>query len=155
MPRIPAITGVAEIVLSVVDLPAMRRFYQDVLGFAVHSEASLEGEQHDPDGEPTITFLTIKELATPLGATHPQMLALIDFQRHAKAQTRIIGHDVSRSTLNHLAFEIPPETYRDHLQRLRELELSPVEAEFPAINAKAIFFKDPEGNALEFICPAD
>ena len=35
----PAITGVAEIVLSVRDLPRMRQFYEDVLGFGLLSQA--------------------------------------------------------------------------------------------------------------------
>ena len=39
MPSRPAVTGVAEIALSVRDLPAMRRFYQDVLGFKLWYEA--------------------------------------------------------------------------------------------------------------------
>lgn len=154
MTEIPPITGVAEIVLSVADLPLMRQFYNTVLGFPIHSEASLKGEQHDPTGEVTISFLTIKELSTPLGTHHPQMLVLIDYQRHANAAQRFIGHDVKQSTLNHLAFEIPPDSYSVHWDRLKEMGLAPVEAEFPAMNAKAIFFKDPEGNALEFICRA-
>ncbi len=153
MPGVPPITGVAEIVLSVADLPLMRSFYQRALGFPIHSEASLEMDgPHDPLGEPTISFLTIKELHTPLGPLHPQLLVLIDYQRHANARKRLIGHDVRRSTLNHLAFEIPPESYPAHFERLQQLDLNPVEAEFPAMNAKAIFFKDPEGNALELIC---
>ena len=153
MDPVPPITGVAEIVLSVADLPAMRSFYEQVLGFPVHSEASLETEGvDDPEGEPTISFLTIKELQTPLGASHPQMLVLIDYQRHASARRRLIGHDVQRSTLNHLAFEIPPNSYDAHLARLQRLGLNPVEAEFPAVDAKAIFFRDPENNALELIC---
>lgn len=148
----PPITGVAEIVLSVVDLPQMRSFYTDVLGFPVHSELSLETETPDPDGEPTISFLTVRELTTPLGPTHPQLLVLIDYKRHIHAKRRFIGHDVSKSTLNHLAFEIPPHSYDDHLRRLQGLRLDPVETEFPAMMAKAIFFRDPEGNVLELIC---
>lgn len=49
----PQITGVAEIVLSVADLPAMRDFYSTVLGFAVHSEASFESDTPNPDGRRT------------------------------------------------------------------------------------------------------
>ena len=33
------VTGVAEIVLSVVDLPRMREFYEEVLGFELLSQA--------------------------------------------------------------------------------------------------------------------
>jgi hypothetical protein len=56
-----AITGVAEIVLNVRDLPKMRDFYKEVLGFKLLSEACHEtGPEPDADGDPTIAFLTIK-----------------------------------------------------------------------------------------------
>jgi catechol-2,3-dioxygenase len=80
------------------------------------------------------------------------LLILIDYHRRANARKRLIEHDVRRSTLNHLAFEIPPEIYAAHFERLQQRDLNPVEAEFPAMNANAIFFKDPVGNALELIC---
>ena len=32
------ITGIAEVVLSVRNLPLVREFYRDVLGFGLHSE---------------------------------------------------------------------------------------------------------------------
>lgn len=155
MHEIPPITGVAEIVLSVSDLPAMRAFYRDVLGFPVYSELCIEKDGVvDPNGLATICFLTIKELQTPLGEKHPQLLALIDYKRHASAKKRLIGHDVQRSTLNHLAFEIPPESYDAHRDRLKSMELLETETEFPGMNAKAMFFRDPERNVLEFICRA-
>lgn len=150
----PPISGVSEIVLSVADLSAMRAFYSDVLGFSVHSEISMEQKTPEPDGEATICFLTISEQPTPLErAGHPQFLVLIDYKRHVFAK-RLAGHDVSRSTLNHLAFEIPTESYRDHFERLTALGLEPVESEFPTFGAKAMFFCDPEGNRLELICPS-
>ncbi|MCR9198726.1 MAG: VOC family protein [Planctomycetaceae bacterium] len=148
----PPITGVAEIVLSVANLPAMRQFYTDVLGFPLHSEICMESEIPNPHGEATISFLTIQPLNTPLGCRHPQLLVLIDYQRHVFARQRLKGHDVSRSTLNHLAFEIPPHAYADHLTRLQKLQLSPVETQFPDMLARAIFFRDPEDNVLELIC---
>lgn len=150
----PPITGVAEVVLSVRDLPTMREFYQRVLGFNLLSEACHEIDaQPNPDGEPTITFLIVRDVDTPLGRNgHPQLLALIDYQRHVFARTRFAGHDVTRSTLNHLAFEIPPDSYTAHRQRLTALGLNPSTSQFPAMNARALFFKDPEGNTLELIC---
>lgn len=156
MKNVPPITGVSEVVLSVADLPRMRDFYIETMGFALHSEASLEGSVADPDGEPTISFLTICETDTPLSrGGHPQLLALIDYQRHANAKKRLVGHDASRSTLNHLAFEIPPESFSDHKTRLENLGLEVQLATFPALNAEAMFFKDPEGNVLELICHKD
>lgn len=153
MQTTPPITGVSEIVLSVADLPQMREFYIRVMGFSLHSEVSLENSVADPDGEPTITFLTICETETPLGrGGHPQLLALIDHRRHLYAKGRFAGHDATRSTLNHLAFEIPPESFDGHAKRLGELGLELSFSEFPAMNARAMFFQDPEGNALELIC---
>src|SRR5713101_4345708 len=153
---IPAITGVAEIVLNVRDLPRMRDFYQEVLGFELLSEAChATGPEPDPDGEPTIAFLTIKQVDTPLGRHgHPQLFALIDFQRHVFAKGQFDGHEPTRSTLNHLAFEIPPESYEAHKERLEVFGLNPRAVAFPAMTARALFFSDPEQNLLELICHA-
>ncbi len=148
------ITGVAEIVLSVRDLARMRDFYQTVFGFPLMSQARHEtGMEPDPGGEPTIVFLIIKPTQTPLGSHgHPQLLVLIDYRRHVFAKPRFDGHDTRRSTLNHLAFEIPPESFVAHQRRLEGLGLSPRVVEFPAMAARALFFDDPEGNLLELIC---
>lgn len=152
IPKPPAITGVSEIVLSVADLPKVRDFYMQVLGFPLHSELSMETAVADPDGQPTITFLTICDTNTPLSrGGHPQLLALIDFRRHVFARKRFTGHDVAQSTLNHLAFEIPPDSFDDHVNRLQQLGIEITFSDFPLMNARAIFFKDPEGNALELI----
>lgn len=153
MSDMPPITGVAEIVLSVRDLPAMREFYSRVLGFRLHSEACHEHGAEPEAGEPTICFLTICDIDTPLGRHgHPQLLALIDHRRHVFARSRLVGHDVSRSTLNHLAFEIPPESFDAWRERLTGLGLGPTVSEFPAMKARAMFFRDPEGITLELIC---
>ncbi len=156
MKAIPPITGVAEIVLNVNDLPKMRDFYRDVLGFQLLSEACHEtGPGPDPSGKPTIAFLTIKPVDTPLGRHgNPQLLALIDFRRHVFAKGEFDGHEATRSTLNHLAFEIPPESYEAHKERLEALNLSPRTVAFPNMSAKALFFQDPEQNHLELICHA-
>lgn len=152
----PAIIGVAEIVLNVRDLPTMRDFYRMVLGFELLNEACHEtGPEPDAEGKPTIAFLTIKELDTPLGRHgHPQLLALIDFRRHIFAKGTFLGHEPTLSTLNHVAFEIPPESYEAHKQRLETFGLSPREVKFPAMAARALFFNDPERNEVELICYA-
>src|SRR5947208_9628327 len=84
----------------------------------------------------------------------PQLPTLSDYQRHVFAKERFDGHEPTRSTLNHLAFEIPPESYEAHKERLEALRLSPRVAAFPAMNARALFFNDPEHNLLELICHA-
>ena len=77
------VTGIAEIVLNVRDIDAMSKFYQNVLGFALHSEYCLTAAGDESNGKPTIIFLTILDPGTPLSAgDHPQLLALIDAARH-------------------------------------------------------------------------
>ena len=153
-PERPPITGIAEIVLSVADLPKMRDFYVSVMGFSLQSEACHDqGTEATPGGKPTISFLVMRESTTPLGRHgHPEMLVLIDYRRHVFAKARFKGHDIDRSTLNHLAFEIPPDTYDAHEERLQQMGLAPRRVVFPAMSARALFFEDPEGNELELIC---
>ncbi len=152
------VSGVAEIVLNVCDLETMKAFYVDVMGMDFFSESCHEFDEPEKNefGDPTICFLTITRLNSPLSRSgkHPQLLALIDQKRHLNAQKRFVGHEVQTSTLNHLAFEIAPDSYASHLSLLERLKLQPIESEFPEMQAKAIFFKDPEGNMLELICHA-
>ncbi|MEM6702773.1 MAG: VOC family protein [Acidobacteriota bacterium] len=151
----PPLLGLAEVVLNVADLPAMRRFYREVMGFPVLSEAChTTGIEPDAEGEPTICFLTMFAADSPLGrAGHPQLLVLIDAARHVFARERFRETTASSSTLNHLAWEIAAETFEEHRAFLEEHGLSPREIEFPAMGARALFFEDPEGNELELICP--
>lgn len=147
----PPITGLAEVVLSVRDLPGMTQFYEDVLGFSLFKSMSVPAEGV-ADDSPTIVFLRIADLPTPLGQhSHPMVLVLIDHVRHASGRDT---PDPTKSTLHHLAFEIPPDTYDVHRENLSARQLEPREVEFPDISARALFFKDPEGNQLELICSA-
>ena len=83
---------------------------------------------------------------------HPQLFALVDPRRHVHTRDAFQGLDTERSSLNHLAFEIDPADHDSELKRLGGLELSPWTIEFPHMKARAIFFRDPEGNLLELIC---
>jgi catechol-2,3-dioxygenase len=156
MTRSSAVISIAEIVLNVRDLVRMRQFYQEVLGFKLLSQACHErGADPDPDGEPTIAFLMIQQVDTPLGRLgQSQLLALIDFQRHVFVKGRFDGHDPRRSTLNHLAFEISPQSFETEKERLETLGISPRSILFPEISARSLFFSDPEENVLELICHA-
>ena len=143
-----AIKGVAEIVINVRDLSAMTAFYQTVLGFAVHSRF--------PETEPTLVFLTIATLDSPLGrGGHPQLFALLDPKRHIPATDAYMGIDNQRSSLNHLAFEIDHADFTSEKQRLETLGLAVRVIDFPQMQAKGMFFHDPEGNLIELICHSD
>ncbi len=146
------ILGLSEVVLNVSDLGRSVDFYSNVLNFRVHSSVSLEDTEPNPDGEPTIVFLTIRELDTPLGkGGHPQMLALIDYRRHVYTRGRQKSLDVSQTPLNHIAFEVLPGSLDAHATRLQTLGIATTRMDFPALNASAIFFSDPDGNTLELI----
>ena len=82
---------------------------------------------------------------------HPPFLALIDYRRHHFARSRFSGREPERSSLNHLAFEVPLEELSLWKQRLQDWELEVLETEFPGLQARALFFEDPEGNRLELI----
>ncbi len=140
------IRAIAEIVINVVDIQRARTFYETVLGFQLHSQYPVE--------DPTIVFLTIQAVDTPLSQNgHPQLFALIDPHRHPPAKARFRGLDATLSTLNHLAFEIDADAYTSEKARLEKMGITVHEERFPHMRAKALFFRDPEGNTLEFICP--
>lgn len=140
----PGIRGIAEIVLNAADIGRMSAFYQRVLGFGLHS-------QH-PEREPTIVFLRVGPAHTALNESHPQLLALIDPARHPAARDKFDAPSPRAFPLNHIAFEIGEDEYDAHLEHLRQEGLEPVEARFEHAWAKAMFFRDPEGNRLELIC---
>jgi len=137
--------AIAEVVLNVIDIESMSRFYQQTLGFPEFAKF--------PETEPTIVFLAVAELPTPMAGSHPQLLALIDPARHVPAHGRFDRPNPRTSTLNHLAFEIAAKDFDAEFDRLRNAGLSPVTRRFEWMSAKAIFFQDPEGNTLELICP--
>tara|TARA_R110002072_G_scaffold150953_6_gene299935 strand:+ start:46807 stop:47331 length:525 start_codon:yes stop_codon:yes gene_type:complete len=139
-----AIRGVAEIVLNARDLDVLSRFYREVMGFTFHSQY--------PKTNPTIVFLRIAELDSPLGKAHPQTLALIDPDRHPAARGKFDQPANRPFSLNHLAFEIDEADYQSEINRLESLGLETTLAQFGHVRAKAIFFQDPEGNRLELIC---
>lgn len=139
------IKGVAEVVINVHDLRAMTEFCRSVLGFAVHSQV--------PEAEPTLMFLTVADLDSPLGrGGHPQLFALLDSKRHVFTRERYAGLDHQRSSLNHVAFEIDSTEFMSAKRRLEDLGLVVQVRDFPHMRASGLFFNDPEGNQIELIC---
>ena len=77
---------IAELGLRVTDLPRAVAFYQEVLGIQIVR------------AYPTIVFLKVSELDSPLGrGGHPQLLVLFD---------RKVKLDIALTTVDHFAFEI-------------------------------------------------
>ena len=129
------IMHIAEVGLSVKDLPRSVAFYQEVLG--------LETVR----AYPTIVFLKAGELDSPLGrGGHPQLLVLFDRQ---------VQIDIALTTLDHIAFEIPLEHFQAERQRLQQLGLEVSEriwrGEYAWLGARSLFLDDPDGNNVELI----
>jgi catechol 2,3-dioxygenase-like lactoylglutathione lyase family enzyme len=131
----PTIMHIAELGLRVRDLEAMTAFYEELLGL----ETELTG--------PNYVFLKVAELESPLGGVgHPQMLVLFD---------RGDDPDSAEGTLDHLAFEIPEDEYETQRSRLEAKGFDLRQRSWPdtlAWRARSLFFRDPEGNVIEFIC---
>ncbi len=134
----PRISLIAEVGLRVDDLAKMRDFYQEVLGF----EVAQVGPNH--------VFLKIGDLPSSLGAIgHAQLLVLFD--RETTPDTRV-------SSLDHLAFEIPPEDYPAELAKFQAKGMVLRERAWPDTldwRARSFFFHDPEGNVIELIAALD
>ncbi len=126
---------IAEVVLRVSDLEKMVAFYQEVLGFEIVHRA------------PGIIFLKIADLDSPLGhGGHAQLLGLVDRRTHLDAKC---------STFDHFAFEIPLTDFTREKERLAQLGLEVRTRDYAWSHARALFFHDPDGNLVEFICHDD
>ena len=96
---------------------------------------------------PNIVFLKIADLDTPLAhGGHAQLLGLVD---------RRTALDVKRSALDHLAIEIPLADFKREKERLEQLGLEIHTREYAWSHTRALFFRDPEENLVEFICHDD
>ena len=129
------IMHIAEVGLSVKDLPRSVAFYQEVLGLEMVR------------AYPTIVFLKVGELDSPLGrGGHPQLLVLFDRQ---------VQLDIALTTLDHIAFEISLEQYPTERQRLQQFGVELTEriwqGEYAWLRARSLFFDDPDGNTIELI----
>jgi len=129
------IMHIAEVGLSVKDLPRSVEFYQEILGLEMVR------------AYPTIAFLKVGELDSPLGrGGHPQLLVLFDRQ---------VQIDIALTTLDHIAFEIPLEHFQAERERLQQLGLEVSEriwrGEYAWLGARSLFLDDPDGNNVELI----
>ncbi len=130
--RPKAIKALGEIALRVNDLEVMQRFYEEVVGLELMRTF------------PQTAFFRI---ADGYGG-HTQVLALFDRRAEATPQ----GVSQVRSTLDHLAFEIDLATYDDEKTRLEGLGVSVEPKTFAWTGWRSLFFNDPEGNRVEFVC---
>lgn len=130
----PITFHIAEVALRVSDVATCAAFYQEELGFTRHHEIE------------EAVFLEVGALETPLGqAGHPQLLALFD---------RGYTPDQARSSFDHIAFEIPNDSYVALRERFAARGMVISERIWPENliwPGRSFFLRDPDGNVVELI----
>lgn len=122
-----AIRALGEAALRVNDLPAMRRFYETVLGFEAlgASDAAV-----------------LYRIAPGFGG-HTQVFGL--FARGVAVRSEM-------STVDHIAFTIDVADFESERARLEALGLAVSVADHPWVHWRSLYVRDPEGNELELVC---
>ena len=116
-----------EFALRVNDLDRMATFYLEVVGLRMLTRS--EGA----------VFLQVSA-GVP---GHPQLLVLFD---------RGITVSPEHSTVDHFAFIIPLDQYEHQHRRLSGLGVAVRRKEFQDFHWRSLFFADPDGNTIEFVC---
>ena len=130
------IKGLGEVSIRVNDLEAMQKFYEEVVGLEVLRQ------------DESFVFFKIGE---GYGG-HPQILAIFSASNRAFMETKSLQLDQARSTLHHVALNIALEDYAPQKSRLEELGQNVVAAEHAWVHVRSLYFPDPEGNLIEFVC---
>lgn len=120
--------ALGELALRVNDFDKMKAFYRDVVGLEIFNEDFDE-----------LVFFKIADLVDG----HPQILGLFD---------RNVDVGQPHTTLDHFAFVIDRADYETEKRRLEAAGVTVVLREFPHFHWRSLFFADPEGNTLEFVC---
>ena len=126
------IKGLGEIALSVHDLDAMQRFYEQVIRLEVLRRF-----------DQAVFF----KLAEGFGG-HTQVLALFD----RSAQPGYSGLNAATTTVDHIAFEIEQADFDAEVKRLQDMGLAVETAEHAWVHWRSLYVDDPEGNTVELVC---
>ena len=130
------VKGLGEVSLLVNDLEAMRQFYEDVLG--------LEMLRQDE------SFVFFK-VADGYGG-HTQNLALFQAENRFFPENKSTQPHPERATLHHIALNVALEDYEAEKMRLEGLGLKVNATVHEWLHVRSLYFADPEGNTLEFVC---
>jgi catechol-2,3-dioxygenase len=130
------IKGLGEVSIRVKDLNAMHEFYEEVVG--------LEVLRRDE------SFVFFK-VAEGYGG-HTQNLALFDATNISVVKPRSPQLSAEQSTLHHIALNISLEIFDSEKRRLEGLGLKVHATEHEWLHVRSLYFSDPEGNSLEFVC---
>jgi len=129
------VKGLGEVSIRVRDLDAMQKFYEEVVG--------LEVLRRDE------SFVFFK-IAEGYGG-HTQNLALFDATNRIFHETKSQPSS-DQTTLHHIALNISLEDFESEKMRLEGLGLKIDATIHEWLHVRSLYFTDPEGNLLEFVC---
>ena len=130
------IKGLGEVSIRVKNLDAMHQFYEEVVG--------LEVLRRD---ESFVFF----RVADGYGG-HSQNLALFDETEMTFLESKAPQLNPEQSTLHHIALNISLEDFESERERLEGLGQKVHATEHKWLHVRSLYFPDPEGNLLEFVC---
>lgn len=128
----PTIKSLGEIALRVEDLTTMQKFYETVVGLELMKRF------------PHAAFFRI----APGYGGHTQVLALFD----RTGSPNYEGLSPAQTTVDHIAFGIDLADFERERVRLIELGLAVTTTTHAWVRWRSLYFSDPEGNRLEFVC---
>ena len=130
------IKGLGEVSILVKDLDTMHKFYEGVVG--------LEVLRRDE------SFVFFK-VAEGYGG-HTQNLALFEAGERSFTETKSPELSKENTKLHHIALNISLEDYESEKRRLEDLGLKVNATVHEWLHVRSLYFHDPEGNTLEFVC---
>jgi len=130
------IKGLGEVSIRVNDLDLMHEFYEDVIGLEL-----LRREE-------TYAFFKIAE---GFGG-HTQNLALFNARERTFIESKSTQLSQEMTTLHHIALNVSLEDFEPERRRLEGLGLEVRATTHEWLNIRSLYFSDPEGNLLEFVC---
>lgn len=134
------VRGLGELALRVDDLDAMTAFYRDVVGLSVLREFD------------TSTFF---DLGEGYGG-HTTIVALFDRAAEESALddpgNAYTPPDAAATTVDHFAFTVAREDLDAERDRLESLGVDLEFATHDWVSWRSLYFEDPEGNSVEFVC---
>ena len=122
----PAATS-ANIALGVNDLPSMKKFYQEILGFELMGEF------------PSAALLKVSRGRS----SQSQKLGLLQ---------RSVIAECGTSEVEHIAFVMPVPDPDMERKRLEALGLKVAAMNLDGLERGLLSFRDPEGNEIELLC---
>jgi len=130
------VKGLGEVSIRVRDLDAMHKFYEEVVGLVV-----LRRDE---------SFVFFK-IAEGYGG-HTQNLALFEASNTMFLDNKAVQLNSQETTLHHIALNIALEDFESEKMRLEGLGLKVNATVHEWLHVRSLYFPDPEGNTLEFVC---